>query len=199
MAPARGAFVVVIGPDGVGKTSLAARLIADHGAPTMYLHFRPSLRTPPPSSPIEAGIPPPKQNDPGPRPLGWLRLARSVGMFWLGYLRWIRPALARGTLVVGDRWFYGYVGQPVALGFGGPPWLARLATRIAPHPDLVVRLTAPAEIVAKRKSDLTAAEIQVEIRKWETLPLDVWVLDSSMDVSSLADAVAARLAGTTRG
>jgi hypothetical protein len=63
----------------------------------------------------------------------------------------------------------------------------------------VVRLTAPAEIVAKRKSDLTAAEIQMEIEKWETLPLDVWVLDSSMDVSSLADAVAARLAGTTRG
>lgn len=190
---------MVIGPDGVGKTSLAARLIADHGGPTMYLHFRPSLWTPPSVSPVEADNPPPKQTDPGPRPLGWLRLARSVGMFWLGYLRWIRPALARGTLVVGDRWVYGYVGQPEALGFGGPSWLARLATRIAPQPDLIVRLTAPAEIVAKRKSDLTVAEIQMEIRKWETLPGDVWILDSSMDVSSLAAAVAARLAGATGG
>lgn len=198
MALARGAFVVVIGPDGVGKTSLAARLIADHGPPTMYLHFRPRLWSPPPASPIAAGSPPPKQNDPGPRPLGWLRLARSIGMFWLGYLRWIRPALARGTLVVGDRWVYGYVGQPEALGFGGPPWLARLATRIAPQPDLVVRLTAPAEVIAKRKADLTVAEIQMEMRKWETLPVDVWVLDSSMDVSSLAAAVGARLAGATR-
>jgi thymidylate kinase len=193
MAPARGAFVVVIGPDGVGKTSLAARLIEDHGSPTMYLHFRPRLWTRPPSSPVEGGVPPPKRNDPGPRPLGWLRLARSVAIFWLGYVRWIRPALARGTLVIGDRWAYGYVGQPAALGFAGPSWLARLAARLVPQPDLVLRLRGDPALVASRKRDLAPSQIESEDRNWDSLTIEVYELDASNSIDDLAKAVSTRL------
>jgi thymidylate kinase len=193
MALPRGAFVVVIGPDGVGKTTLAARLIEDHGSPTMYLHFRPRLLTRPPSSPVEGDAPPPKRSDPGPPPSGWLRLARSVAMFWLGYLRWIKPALARGTLVVGDRWAFGYVGQPAALGFAGPSWLARLAVRLVPQPDLVLRLRGDPGLVAGRKGDLAASQIELEDRLWDSIPIGVYELDASNSVDDLAKAVSRRL------
>jgi thymidylate kinase len=190
----KGHFVVLVGPDGVGKTALAGQLIADHGHPSMYVHFRPSLWRRPPDAPNEQSVPSPKRVRPGPRMLGWIRLARSVLLFWLGYLRWIRPAVLRGALVVGDRWAYGYVGQPQALGFAGPAWLAKLGARIVPQPDLLVRLSAPPELVASRKADLTTSEVEIEARVWDTLPLKVWELDASMDISHLAHQLATRLA-----
>ncbi len=185
---------MIIGPDGVGKTSLARQLIADHGPPTLYIHFRPRFRIRPPERPRVEGVPPPKRMDPGPRPLGWVRLARSVLLFWGGYLRWVRPAVRNGALVVGDRWVYGYVGQPGALGFGGPSWLAQLATRITPGPDLLVRLRAPADVIALRKGDLRASEIAREDQTWDTLSVAAWPVDASADPSQISAAVASKLA-----
>lgn len=180
---------MVIGPDGVGKTTLAGHLLSEHGPPTMYLHFRPGFWSRPPATPGGDGLPPPKRSDPGRRPLGWLRLGRSVAQFWLGYLRWIRPAVSRGTLVVGDRWAYGYVGQPTALGFAGPAWLARFAARIVPHPDLVARLRGDPGLIASRKSDLSASQIEREDAAWDSLPIPTMELDAAEPVDVLARAV----------
>jgi thymidylate kinase len=159
----------------------------------MYLHFRPGFWNPPPATPSAAGAPPPKRSDPGPRPLGWLRLARSVAQFWLGYLRWIRPAVSRGTLVVGDRWAYGYVGQPTALGFAGPTWLARFAARIVPRPDLVLRLRGDPGLIASRKADLSVSQIEREDRTWDSLPIAAFELDAAESVDVLARTVFHRL------
>jgi thymidylate kinase len=159
----------------------------------MYLHFRPRFWTRPPSTPSEAGVPPPKRSNPGRRPLGWLRLARSVAQFWLGYLRWIRPAVSRGTLVVGDRWAYGYVGQPTALGFAGPTWLARFAARIVPRPDLVLRLRGDPGLIASRKADLSVSQIEREDRTWDSLPIAAFELDAAESVDVLARTVFHRL------
>lgn len=188
-----GRFVVIIGPDGVGKTTLAGQLIAAVDAPTMYVHFRPSLLQRPPSIPPQPSTPPVKRTNPGNVVIGWLRLTQSVVLFWLGYLRWIRPVLASNGLVVGDRWGYGYVGQPAALGFAGPTWLARWATRLIPRPDLIVRLRGEASVIAKRKGDLTLTEIEREDAAWNTLLLPVWELDANGDPPVLAGAIRDRL------
>lgn len=184
---------MIIGPDGVGKTTLAARLIADYGPPSIYIHFRPRFWSRPPASPGQTELPPPKKSGPGHLVSGWLRLARSVALFNAGYWRWIRPAIRAGALVVGDRWMYGYVGQPAALGYGGPPWLARFAIRLIPRPTLLVRLKASPEVAASRKSDLKAAEIEMEDKAWDGLPDEVWVLDATKPVSELVIAVARHL------
>ncbi|MCH8283604.1 MAG: hypothetical protein IIC20_03400 [Chloroflexi bacterium] len=69
---------------------------------------------------------------------------------------------------MGDRWLYGYLAQPRPLKFYGPRWVARLALFLAPRPDLVVLLEAPADIAYSRKPELSRAEIEQEFEPPET-------------------------------
>jgi thymidylate kinase len=181
-----GYFVALVGPDGAGKTTVASEMIRQHGVPSLYVHFRPKIASRPDQRPTDGPPPARKRRTAGPKPLGWLRLGWSLTVFWVGYLRWIRPARRRGALIVGDRWVYGYVTQPVALGYGGPSWLARAACQSAPRADLVVRLTAPSEVVAARKSDLTPDEIRAEDELWETLTQVDLTLDARLDPTEIA-------------
>lgn len=171
----RGAFVVLVGPDGVGKTTVARELIDAYTGPTAYFHFRPTVLTPLAKAPPDwSPSPPDKGHGEGWRLLGWVRLVRSYLFFWTGYLCRVRPALRRGALVVGDRWAFGYVTQPRSVKFYGPSWLARLALRTLPQPDLVANLRAPADLVHARKQELTLDEIGTELDAWSNLEADAF-------------------------
>lgn len=171
-ARGRGAFVVVVGPDGVGKTTVARSILARYPGPTAYFHFLPSLqRRLDEGPPLLSDGPPPKTSSVGSRPMGWFRLLRNFARSWAAYLVRIRPALRRGCLVVGDRWLYGYLGQPYALKFYGPPGLASAIVRALPRPDLVVNLSAPADVIRARKQELTVAQIDAELHSWSRLPV----------------------------
>lgn len=180
----RGRFAVVVGPDGVGKTTFAAALAAALGPDTRYFHFRPPVR-----APLALGVPemPPLPKARGPvfAPLGWVRLALGVVRFWTGYMVRVRPALRSGASVIGDRWAYGYVVQPQALRFGGPEWLARAAIGMLPRPDVVYNLSAPPEVVTARKQELTVEEVDRELEAWRRIPARVVTLDATQTTSDL--------------
>lgn len=168
----RGAFIALVGPDGVGKTTVACALVERYDGPTGYFHFRPPLLRPLAVRPPAHAPPPPSRGAPsGSRVLGWLRLVRSVVGFWLGYLTRVRPALDAGALVIGDRCGYGYVVHPHALRFYGPARAARLAVRALPRPSLVVNLHAAPALIQQRKRELTTAEIERELAAWAALPV----------------------------
>lgn len=165
-----GAFVVLVGPDGVGKTSVAKAIADSFDGPTAYFHFRPPLRGEMLARPPEEMSPAvDKSPPPGPVVLGWLRLLKHVVQSWLGHISTVRPAIRRGTLVMGDRWSYGYVVQPLALRFYGPPWMARQAMRLLPRPDLVANLVAPTPVIRRRKQELSEDEIEAELKAWADL------------------------------
>lgn len=167
----KGRFIVVGGPDGVGKTTLAGSLAASFAGPTAYFHFRPLVWSPLLESPPLGNPPnPDKGRARGPAPIGWLRLARNFVRLWTGYLVRVRPAVRRGALVIGDRWAFGYLAQPRALKYYGPDWMARLAIRLLPQPDLLVNLVAPPEVIRSRKAELSLEEIRAELRRWEEIP-----------------------------
>jgi len=166
-----GAFVVMVGPDGVGKTSVARALVARHGGATAYFHFVPSIWSALLPAPPDTEAPSArKRATSGWRVIGCIRLANSAARAWLAHASRVRPAIRRGTLVVGDRWMYGYVVQPDALRFYGPSWLAVAALRLLPRPHLVVNLSASPEVINSRKQELTLDDIARELEAWSHLP-----------------------------
>lgn len=186
-----GAFVVLVGPDGVGKTSVARALIEIHEGATAYFHFRPpfwsSLRSEPEDVDNTSRSKPEVQ---GSILLGWCRIIWSLVAFWGGFLVRIRPAVKSGHLVVGDRWGYGYYAQPHGLKFYGPPWLADRVTRLLPKPDIVANLTAAPDLIALRKQELTPAQLVEELRLWKALPVQNLVsVDASTDAETTARAI----------
>ena len=66
-----------------------------------------------------------KNRSVGIRLAGLLRIGRNLVRAWIAYFVAIRPAVRSGSVVVGDRWLYGYVAQPLPLKFYGPEWVAR--------------------------------------------------------------------------
>jgi thymidylate kinase len=179
----QGAFVVIVGPDGVGKSGLARALMETATGESGYFHFRPPtrgrLRT---SVPIEQQPATKNRHRPS-LLLGWVRLALAFVRFWAGYVSSVRPMLDRGGLVIGDRWAYGYLVQPHALRYGGPHWLARMMIKGLPSPDLVVNLIAPPEEIHRRKQELTVEEIGAEMEAWNRVPVPRMVTLDALETS----------------
>ena len=190
-----GRFVVLVGPDGVGKTAVARALLAQHRGPAAYFHFLPPLRGPLLRSLGPAPPPPPKAAGSGWRVLGWIRLLRNAARCWLGYFRTVRPALKQSWLVIGDRWLYGYVAQPHPLKFHGPASLARAVMRLLPRPHLVVNLSAPPHVIRERKQELTVSQIEQELLAWSSLPApNVQTFDATWLPNDIASEILAALA-----
>ena len=195
-APLAGRFIVVVGPDGVGKTTVARTLLERAEGPTGYVYFRPPLSGSLPALPPTGPRPRGNKNPPRQAAVrGWLRLLKNLVWFWVGYLRTVRPLVRAGGVVVGDRWGYGYVIQPGPLRFYGPAGLARLGVRLLPQPDLVVNLTAPPDVVVARKDELTAEEVAAELQVCLRLPVRrLETVAATGSAAQIVDEIVERLA-----
>jgi thymidylate kinase len=61
-------------------------------------------------------------------------------------------------MVIFDRHFWDLLVYPKHFRYGGPIWLARFVGRFVPHPDLVILLDAPAEVIQGRKQEVPFQE-----------------------------------------
>jgi len=88
-------------------------------------------------------------------------LAKAVwwmGCYVLGYWTSIHPTRARGGLAINHRYLIDAIVDPKRYRYSGPLELLRAIWSVAPKPDLVVFLDAPADVIWQRKKETTAEE-----------------------------------------
>jgi len=158
-----GLFVVILGPDGVGKSTLVGRLAEslEQAAFSRFrlFHWRPNVIVPQ----KETGLTVADPHDEPPR--GMLgSIVTLFGIFldyWLGFIFILRPLLARSGLIVFDRYYHDLLIDPIRYRYGGPMWLARFVGRLVPPPDLLfLVLDADDQVILSRKREVPLDELR---------------------------------------
>ena len=169
----RGLVVLVAGPDGAGKSSVARRIVdelAGEVTRVVHTHWRPGL-LPHPRALVggrraDAGAPPHART-----PHGAVLSLGLLGYYWLDFFAggWLRQQAIRrrGGLVVVERgwWDVGIDGRRYRLSV--PPTVVRALGRLLPRPDLALVLHGNPRAVALRKGELVTAEVGRQNALWD--------------------------------
>ncbi len=169
-----GTSVLLVGLDGAGKTTFARRLCASREFPSYrYFHWIPGIRD-------RLKFPWPVFRD-LPRKRGRvagtlasitssLRLMRNLIRAWLFWLIKVRPLIRCGRLVILDRFAANYWLDADSVRWSGPTWLLAIFRRLLPKPDVMLLLDAEPSVLAKRKNELSEAELQTQRNRLLALP-----------------------------
>lgn len=163
-----GGCIVIAGPDGTGKSTLAeglARRLAARG-PVVHLHHRPSLL--PRRSAHEGPVTEPHAEAPYPPVLSAMKVIYLFIDFLLGWLFKVRPRVRRGGWVVCERGWWDQAVDPrrYRLASAMP---ARLLGSLLPRWDLILVLELSPEEARSRKAELTLDEIARQSSVWRSL------------------------------
>ena len=189
-----GFTVVICGPDGTGKSTLAAQLPLVCEGPFrrhLAVHWRPGIL---PSLGQIAGKEPGDPTDPQGRPPHGATLSiAALGYYWLdfalGSLLRIAPTRSRSGLVIMERGWWDIAVDPRRYRMRAPPALVRVLGHLLPRPDLTLVLNAPEGVLASRKGEISDEEARRQNAAWRsTLPRRVQraYIDASASIDDVA-------------
>ncbi len=154
-------FIAFLGCDGSGKSAViqgvTARLEAE-GHPVTHGHWRPK-----PFASSSTGTSSAADDPHGQAPRGFASSILKLGWLWLNWwvawFQYLRRDSRKG-FVLFDRYHGDLLVDPRRYRYGGPLWLARLASRLMPQPDWVIFLDAEPDILLSRKQEVSREAIE---------------------------------------
>jgi hypothetical protein len=168
----RGLVVLVAGPDGAGKSSVARRIVdelAGEVTRVVHTHWRPGLLPHP--RVLVGGRGSADGTRPHARtPHGGVLSLGLLSYYWLDFFLggWLRQRAVRrrGGLVVVERgwWDVGIDSRRYRLS--APPGVVRALGSLLPRPDLALVLDGDPRAVALRKGELVTAEVARQNTLW---------------------------------
>jgi thymidylate kinase len=148
--------IVVLGPDGAGKSSVIQKLTQDLckvGCNVKVRHLKPQIimvwrDNQEPVTLHPHGKPPRSALTSVAKIFTWLIEE------WYAHLFLDK----QGTVLICDRYYHDLLVDPIRYRYGGPFWIARLVGRLMPQPELWLLLDAPADVLQARKQEVTWKE-----------------------------------------
>ncbi len=187
-------IVVILGPDGTGKSSVIDRLqsgLADAFSQIRVFHLRPRLGL------GTARIGPPVVNPHSSHArhpiLSAVKLLYLLGDYSTVYLwKWSLRLRQQSTLIIFDRYYHDILVDPKRYRYGAPIWLARQIGHLVPNPDLWILLDASPELIRSRKQEVTFEEIVRQCEQYRELVSrfrDAVIVDASQSLEEVVQTV----------
>lgn len=149
--------IVLLGPDGAGKSSVIAGLVGRlnrAGYTVKARHLKPQLVMPQLRDNPNSIVVDPHGKLPRSMFLSLVKIWVWLLEEWYAYLF----QEGEGTLLICDRYYHDLLIDPWRYRFGGPLWMARLIGRLMPRPKLWILLNAPADVLQARKQEVAPEE-----------------------------------------
>jgi thymidylate kinase len=190
-------FIAFLGCDGSGKSAViqgvAARLETE-GRPVTLGHWRPK-----PFVSSSGGTPSAADDPHGQQPRGFASSILKLGWLWLNWwvawFQYLRRNSRKG-FVLFDRYHADLLVDPRRYRYGGPLWLARLASRLMPQPDRVIFLDAEPDVLLARKQEVGIEALAVSRASYLALAKTnprITVIDASQPLEKVIADVMERL------
>jgi hypothetical protein len=182
-----GLSILLVGPDGAGKSAVAERLPTACAAMfrrASRSHWRPGI-LPRPGAIVGRTASDPTQPHRR-RAFGRVPSALLVGYYWFDFLAGAllrdAPMKVRSGLIVRERGWWDLAVDPRRYRLRIAPGAVRALGRLLPAPDLVILLRSDASVLHARKPELEPPELERQLVAWDSaLPVAVPVV--RIDVS----------------
>lgn len=170
-------FVCLVGPDGSGKTTISSSIrdIAKKiFKKTYYFHghygFFPEIKNIMPYNKykkIGRGIGKKMYKNPSNGIIQYLIVFYYSLEYLIGYYYLKFKNRNKKSFIVFDRYFYDYLIQPSSFKIDN--FFIRVLLRIIPHPDILLFLISPPELIYERKPELKVIEIDRQLKICRTI------------------------------
>lgn len=166
-----GIFVVIVGPDGCGKSTIntqSTHTLERAFRKTWSFHWRPNLL---PKLGASSGSSNFSDNTPSQRSkykglTSYIRFFYYWLDFVLGYWLVVYPKKAQTTFIIGERYYLDILVHPERYGFSCPIWFIKLFGLLVPKPDITILLSADPQQIHDRKPELPVNVIGEQISKY---------------------------------
>ena len=183
-------FIAFLGCDGCGKSTVLGGL-EDHlkarGIEVSRGHWAPRRG----GSSATGSAENPHGKPPRGRMMSVAKLGYLGFKWWSGWCGGLRAQSRRGVLLF-DRYHADLLVDPLRYRYGGPLWLAKLASAWMPQPDIVFFLDAAPEVLLSRKQEVSHEALGASRRAYLSLASEnprLKVIDASQPLELVIAAV----------